>query len=437
MQGLGHVRAAVVITALVASGGTLAHGTSNLEARFDVIPSGAAAGQTVTLEVVLTELADGAAAGAVVKAAVITDDDEQRFEVAAAEGLRFRGSFQLKDGSHDLRVYVIRGEVREVAIAGFQVDRTLQAIPEADRVLFLNPAGKYDAIPTLDHLAGVLGGAAALIAIIVLLRRPRRAADATAAKPPWMLLVAAAAAVATPFGGYWDVAFHMANAREGLLSPPHLLIYGGILGSMLVIGVALLLSKPSELSYPGYWRQNPVAFAAGVALAFQLSSAPFDELWHGLFGLDVSVWSPPHAVLIFGGVAVFLTLASLPVRSHGLSIVFVRIIALGAALLAIDLFLAESVFPFPDWHVSQQRPALVFVLLEVLGATLVAVVARRVVELRLAATASMVAFLGLRCAVYPLLALLDVATVPRFPMWLPALVLIGILVDVTGRRRQS
>src|SRR5262249_33101439 len=30
-------------------------------------------------------------------------------------------------------------------------------------------------------------------------------------------------------------------------------------------------------------------------------AAPVDDLWHRLFGLDVTLWSPPHLLGIFGG----------------------------------------------------------------------------------------------------------------------------------------
>lgn len=421
---------------LCASTPAYAHGTSNIEARFDVQPAAAAAGQAVTLEVTLTELAPAAADGALVEAAVFAGGGVQRLKLDATERLRFRAPFTLAEGSNDLRVYVTRGEVREVAMSGFQVNGTLTSIPDASRVLFFNAAGKRDAIPALDNLSGLLGGIAAFIAIVVLLRRPRRAKNEATAKPAWLLFVAAVGALMMPVGGYWDIAFHMAEGREGLLSPPHLLIYGGILASMFVVGVALL-RRPRGTSFVAHWRSDPAAFAAGVAMAVQLSSAPFDELWHTIFGLDVSVWSPPHAVLIFGAIAVCLTLASLSARGAGLSVAIARVFALGAALLAVDVFLAESVYGLPAWHVSQQRPAFVFPLLEVLGALLVAVVARRVVELRFSATAAIAMFFALRLSIYPILDIMDVNAPPRFPLWLPALLVIGILMDVAGGRRES
>jgi hypothetical protein len=43
----------------------------------------------------------------------------------------------------------------------------------------------------------------------------------------------------------------------------------------------------------------PRGFAlAGVGALGAVLSAPFDEAWHRLFGIDVTVWSPPHLFAI-------------------------------------------------------------------------------------------------------------------------------------------
>lgn len=431
---------AIFVGAVVAlvSAGAWAHGTSTLEATFDVTPAGANPGATATLEVTVVELEPGAAKDAVVEAAILTKNGEERLTLArtASDSLLFRGAFALRAGSHDLRLFVVRGDKREVGMSGFQVRAALEPIPELSRHLFFNPAGRYDAIPWLDNLSGVVGGIIAVVAILILLRRRRTATAAgVAQKPVWLLLVATAGALMMPLGGYWDVAFHMQSGREGLFSPPHRLIYGGIVLSMIAVGIALL-RKPKGTTFVEHWKSDAAAFAAGIAMAAQLASAPFDEIWHNTFGLDVSVWSPPHALLIFGGLAVCLTLASISVRGSLTVVNVARILAIASALLAVDLFLAESVYPFPAWHMSQHRPAFVFPLLEVVGAVLVAVVASRVVALRFAGTAAVAVFLALRVGIYPFLAALDVTATPRFPIWLPGLVVVGIIVDmIQGRRR--
>jgi hypothetical protein len=42
---------------------------------------------------------------------------------------------------------------------------------------------------------------------------------------------------------------------------------------------------------------------AAWGLAVTVLAAPFDELWHRLFGLDVTIWSPPHLMGLLGAAA--------------------------------------------------------------------------------------------------------------------------------------
>lgn len=434
------VPCATVAVVLLMSGGALAHGTSNVEARFAIAPPDAAAGSTASLEITLVPLEDGATANAIVEAKVFRDGVEQRLTLTRSEGEKFAVPLTLERGNADLRILLVRGDKREVAMSGFTVTDKLEPIPELNRSLYFNPAGRFDAIPWLDNLSGAVGALFAVVAIALLWRtrrrpEPRAQAPAPHEKPVAVLWLAAAGALAMPLGGYWDIAFHMDQGREGLFSPPHRLIYAGILISLMVIGASLLLGRPAGKSWRAHVTSDGFAFAAAVAAFLQLSSAPFDEVWHTLFGLDVSVWSPPHALLIFGAIAVCLCLAGLSVRGQGVGVDAARVLALAAAMLAADVFLAESVYPFPSWHVSQQRPAFVFVALEVVAAALVASVAVRVSRWRFAATASLAVFLSLRGALYPFLALLSVKAAPAFPLWLVALPLVGVVIDLAAARR--
>lgn len=53
-----------------------------------------------------------------------------------------------------------------------------------------------------------------------------------------------------------------------------------------------------------------VGIAAGGMLT-TLVAAPFDNAWHEVYGLDVTVWSPPHVLAIFGIASAALGLAAL------------------------------------------------------------------------------------------------------------------------------
>lgn len=100
-------------------------------------------------------------------------------------------------------------------------------------------------------------------------------------------------------GGTWDVSWHIVAGRETFWSPPHLVLYAGIL---LIFATALH-------GVSSAWQSGRLPTASsliGIAgSAMSLASAPLDDFWHRVHGLDVTIWSPPHLLLI-GGV----TLAS-------------------------------------------------------------------------------------------------------------------------------
>jgi hypothetical protein len=118
-----------------------------------------------------------------------------------------------------------------------------------------------------------------------------------------------AAALLLVLGGTWDLSYHETFVVDTFLSPPHLLIYSGML-------TALLFS----LSACGYLLVDVLRNGQGIAtlslrplmtlpllanLCF-LAAGPLDAAWHATFGRDVlSAWSPPHAIL-----ALFLNLTA-------------------------------------------------------------------------------------------------------------------------------
>lgn len=57
------------------------------------------------------------------------------------------------------------------------------------------------------------------------------------------------------------------------------------------------------------------ALGLGAAAGF-----PFDNLWHGEYGVDVTMWSPPHLLMILGatftGLAAWLILGGAGIRPH-------------------------------------------------------------------------------------------------------------------------
>lgn len=101
-------------------------------------------------------------------------------------------------------------------------------------------------------------------------------------------------------GVYWDVSWHVVIGRETFWVPPHRLIYSGTAVFFVSTVCALLLTwrRAGTLRATG---RAGAGFAVGVlGSIIQVSAAPLDELWHQRYGLDVTVWSPPHLMGLAG-----------------------------------------------------------------------------------------------------------------------------------------
>jgi len=123
-------------------------------------------------------------------------------------------------------------------------------------------------------------------------------------------------------GFYSDVAWHIALGRdEELFTAPHTAILLGLVG---ILGGAVLGTVVATLDgWERGWR------VAGITVPWSLvplgalgigavSGFPMDELWHAAFGVDVTMWSPTHMLMILGasftGLGAWLVLADTGVR---------------------------------------------------------------------------------------------------------------------------
>ena len=113
-------------------------------------------------------------------------------------------------------------------------------------------------------------------------------------------------------GVLWDISWHMSIGRDGLFSAPHNAIYLGAALAGLISGYQVLktsffgttLEKSKMVNFWGIFYSSLGGmfciwggFAAGT-------SAPFDDWWHNTYGLDVKIFSPPHAILGFGLISI-------------------------------------------------------------------------------------------------------------------------------------
>lgn len=96
-------------------------------------------------------------------------------------------------------------------------------------------------------------------------------------------------------GGHWDVTWHALQKPETFLTPPHSVVYLGVLLtlSMGILGVILRIKRKYDYHFVKFLQ------LALIGSLLQLFSGGFDLWWHTNFGFD-GLLSPPHAVLVTG-----------------------------------------------------------------------------------------------------------------------------------------
>lgn len=126
-------------------------------------------------------------------------------------------------------------------------------------------------------------------------------------------------------GFYSDVAWHVADGRDKeLFTPPHTAI---IVGLALIAGAAAFGIVFATLErVDTRWRLGSLRVPRSTALlgilgVSALAGFPLDDVWHGVYGIDVTMWSPTHMLMICGaalsGAASWLVLREAGVPAAG------------------------------------------------------------------------------------------------------------------------
>jgi hypothetical protein len=127
--------------------------------------------------------------------------------------------------------------------------------------------------------------------------------------PAWILLLGSAS---TLLGLAWDLQWHSDVGPDTFYTLPHLFIYAGAAVSGLVSLAVVLAATAATRSgrtvdtAVGGRRvavfgvfQAPVGYlVSGVGAALFLLYGLWDEWWHGLYGFDAVIASPPHVGLL-------------------------------------------------------------------------------------------------------------------------------------------
>jgi hypothetical protein len=127
--------------------------------------------------------------------------------------------------------------------------------------------------------------------------------------PPWTALpgaITGASLIVAGFGFYWDVAKHIDTGRDPspFGTPAHYPILIGLFGIAVGGFTAIVLGTgkgvPTSIRIAEDWHAPLGGVLIFLCGAFALSGFPLDDVWHTLFGQDVTLWGPTHVLMIGG-----------------------------------------------------------------------------------------------------------------------------------------
>ena len=215
-------------------------------------------------------------------------------------------------------------------------------------------------------------------------------------------------------GGLWDASQHITTGEipggSDFLWPSHIVIYSSFLlsliGALGALPAVIVPAWRSGLRDPRLWaRRSPHLAAVALASLYQLMAIPGDALWHELFGIDLTAWSPPHLSLAIMSAVVLLSAAALIVRARPALARPVAADALLVILLALMLNVVYMVGVL-EWELPGERSPLVaarplwaYPLAAGALGFLVLKLAREIVPRRWAATAVAAVFFAVRASV--------------------------------------
>ena len=188
-------------------------------------------------------------------------------------------------------------------------------------------------------------------------------------RPPWVALPMAlfiATLICALFGFIWDVSLHIGKGRDPgpLANPAHYFILFGLFLLFIAGCMACVLPYDKPGNSAVRITRDWYAPVGGILMAgcgmYALLGFPLDDIWHRIFGQDVTLWGPTHLMMIGG--AGFATLSALMLNHEGLKamgddapaggvfVKFIQYLGFGGILIGLSVFQIEFDFGVPQFR---------------------------------------------------------------------------------------
>jgi hypothetical protein len=322
------------------------------------------------------------------------------------------------------------------------------------------PAGGA-AIDQVAIATGMAGIATAVLMVGILgyrkhpgkdtpLRRLAQFSERVSGLPGWAALpvgVAGGSLLIALLGMYWDISLHIDQGRDPgpLANPAHYLILVGLYGVFASGCLALALPEekpgPAAIKITRDWYVPVGGVLTAACGGFALLGFPLDDMWHRLFGQDVTLWGPTH-LMLFGGAGLTLIgqaillaegMAARGIRTDRVHdatwmVAFRRVGVTGGLLIGLSTFQGEFDFGVPQFR-------MVFHPMLIALAAGMALTAGRIWIGKGGAIATAVFFLVVRGAIALIVGDVFGESSPTLPLFLVEALCIEGIALATGRNR--
>jgi hypothetical protein len=284
-----------------------------------------------------------------------------------------------------------------------------------------------------------------------LLNKAGALAERSTGMPPWAALptaVAGGSLLIAVFGYYWDVSWHIDRGRDPgpLANPAHWFIIFGLAGIALAGVISLVLgserSTGASLRVQDGWHLPIGGILLTICGVVALLGFPLDDVWHRIFGQDVTAWGPTHIQMIGGASLSTLAMwalhveagrsrdrASKPTGAVSLVHRFSALGTAGAFLIGLSTLQVEFDFGVPQFR-QMYHPVLIML------AAGVALVAARVRGGKGSALGAAFFFLVLRLGLTVLVGPGLGRSTIHFPLYLPEALLVELVALRVPTERQ-